>query len=301
MNILLRRRKLGNGSCKGIKAASTADFTILRNDNMAAFPDDLTYALCYVFRWGCTSSLPEREGVVVINSAKSIHWCSDKRQGRLDMQSAGVSVPETWGDAESWRASLGTYDTWPTYPEPDNKYVLRPQHHAQGRNLQVFERRDEEDGTVSAAMQQLGVCYISRLINKVAEYRVMVVQNRVAWVARKTPADASAIAWNVALGGRFDNVRWDSWPLAVVAESLKAAKVSGCDFCGVDVMVDADGKAYVLEVNSAPSQTSAYRQACVAKCFDHIVINGKEPFLVPDRIQSWKNVIHPAIWSRSNA
>lgn len=285
MNILLRRRKLGNGSCKGIKAASTADFTILRNDNMAAFPDDLTYALCYVFRWGCTSSLPEREGVKVVNTAKSIHWCSNKRQGRLDMQSAGVSVPKTYfNEREFLECGPGMY-------------VVRKAQHAQGRDLFC--------GPPAAALTQFlnwgASGYISELIRKVAEYRVMVVQNRVAWVARKTPADPSAIAWNVALGGRFDNVRWGDWPMAVIKEALAAAKVSGCDFCGVDVMVDADGKAYVLEVNSAPSQTSAYRQACVAKCFDYIVTKGKDHFKEPERVRSWKDVIHSSIWSRSNA
>lgn len=280
MNILLRRRKLGNGSCRGIQAVSTTGLTMLRNDS--PFPDNVSI----VFRWGCTSNLPE--GVKVVNTAKSIHWCSDKRQGRLDMQEAGVSVPKTWTD----------FSAVTSYP-----VVVRPDRHAQGRrlytagdatDLQVILQEHFNGGT--------GDCfYISELINKVAEYRVMVVQNRVAWVARKTPADPSAIAWNVALGGRFDNVRWGDWPMAVIKEALAAAKVSGCDFCGVDVMVDADGKAYVLEVNSAPSQTSAYRQACVAKCFDYIVTKGKDHFKEPERVRSWKDVIHSSIWSRSNA
>ena len=87
--------------------------------------------------------------------------------------------------------------------------------------------------------------------------------------------------------------------MAVVKAALKAAKVSSCDFCGVDVMVDAEGNPYVLEVNSAPSQTSPYRQVCVAKAFDHIVQNGKDHF---DDVQdgprrTYKSYIHPALRS----
>lgn len=286
-NILFRRRKLGNGSCRGIQAVSTTGLTMHRNDS------PLPAGLNYVFRWGCTSSIPERDGVVVVNKASAIHWCSNKRQGRLDMQAAGVSVPRTWGSADEFR----DYDDQRGPNEASAvEYVARPVTHAQGRNLVSGGA-----GAVLNALGEWGGGYISELINKVAEYRVMVVQNRAAWVAKKTPGNPEDVAWNVARGGRFDNVRWGDWPMAVIKEALAAAKVSGCDFCGVDVMVDAAGKAYVLEVNSAPSQTSEYRQACVAKAFDHIVTNGKEPLADPSRLRGWKDAIHPAVWSSSNA
>ena len=143
--------------------------------------------------------------------------------------------------------------------------------------------------------------YISEFIDKEHEYRVFVCQNRAVWVAKKTPGNPEDVAWNVAAGGRFDNVRWGEWPLQVIRAALQAARVSGTDFCGVDVMVDYDGNPYVLEVNSAPSQTSPYRQQCVAKAFDYIVRNGKQHFDGVERITSWKDVIHPAVWSRDHA
>lgn len=275
MNILLRRRKLGNGSCRGIEAASTTGLKMFRNDGQ--WPQDVHY----VFRWGCTTNVPQ--GTTVVNSAESIHWCSDKRRGRLEMQAAGVSVPETYATHEFVRLNPAHY--------PGYEWVMRRQHHAQGRDLWA--------GTYAHVMDvlrnQVVDGYVSRLINKVAEYRVAVICNSIAWVARKTPGNPDQVAWNVAQGGRFDNVRWDDWPIEVCKEALKAAKVSGTDFCGVDVMVDADGKPYVLEVNSAPSQTSAYRQGCFARCFDYIVQNGKEHFPDPERIKTYKSMIHPAV------
>ena len=281
--VILRRRKLGRGSAAGIQQFSEQGIRQVRN-----WTDNFPAGTTTVFRWGCTSNVPD--GVSVINSAASIHWCSDKRQGRLDMQEAGVPVPETYGSADEVSSRAG-------------KWVLRPSRHAQGRHLYVYNVADEDrvPGDEYYEMlnkaRELGAHYVSRLINKVAEYRVFVCQNRVVWVAKKTPGNPDDVAWNVARGGRFDNVRWGDWPLAVVKAALAAAKVSGTDFCGVDVMVDADGKPYVLEVNSAPSQTSEYRQRCVAKAFDHIITKGKMHFDdVPDGPKrTWKSYIHPAL------
>src|SRR5687768_11130356 len=129
MNILLRRRKLGNGSCTGIQAASfQRQLVPFRNDGDFSA---LT-GLRYIFRWGCTSTVPDSAGAVVVNSAESIHWCSNKRAGRLAMQAAGVSVPETWGVNAD-----GTIEREGNTPLPadDVPVVARPNTHSQGRNL----------------------------------------------------------------------------------------------------------------------------------------------------------------------
>lgn len=281
--IILRRRRLGRGSANGICLASTTGIVPVRN-----WVNDATGPIDVMFRWGCTSSFPVAG--VTVNSAPSIHWCADKRQGRLDMQAACVSVPETWAsinDEEEWE---GVGESW--------RVVVRKSNHAQGRDLYVptdfrsFESLCDELGE--------GGYYISRLIDKTAEYRVFVCQGRVVWVAQKTPGNPDDVAWNVAQGGRFDNVRWGMWPMAVVEQALHAARVSGTDFSGVDVMEDAEGKAYVLEVNSAPSQTSPYRQQCVAKAFDWIVLNGKEHFPPVTHSSTWRDVLHPALINSSN-
>jgi glutathione synthase/RimK-type ligase-like ATP-grasp enzyme len=137
--------------------------------------------------------------------------------------------------------------------------------------------------------------YISEYIPKVAEYRVFLCQGRVVWVAKKTPANAEAVAWNVAKGGRFDNVNWGDWPLKAVRIAREAFMMSKLDFGGVDIMVDKDNNCYVLEINSAPSQTSPYRQECTAKAFDYIVRNGKAVIPVTEARGDWKKFIHPAI------
>lgn len=235
----------------------------------------------YVFRWGCTSTIPFHSDNV-INSADSIHWCGNKRQSRLDMQAAGVPVPFTVDYNVNAEGYVNTANEW----------IARPAIHSQGRNMFVGSLPDCQRWI----RNNFGEGYCSVKIDKVAEYRVFVCQNRVAWVAQKTPANPHDVAWNVARGGKFDNVRWNEWPIKVIKAALKAAKVSGADFCGVDVMVDRHGKPYVLEANSAPSQTSPYRQSCVAKAFDYIIQNGRETF--PDvHGRTYRDYIHPALFN----
>ena len=295
--IILRRRKLGRTSCREIAAASTTNISVVRNWRQLDLRR-VRQAPKYLFRWGCTSTWdgPRRyeDGdygsyvMETVNSSESIHWCSNKKQGRLDMQAAGVPVPETWS----------VYDFFNEAGDRYEKFVLRPASHAQGRNLVAGDYDTISQATADYDIYNDG--YVSRLIRKVAEYRVFVCQNRAVWVAKKTPGNPDDVAWNVAQGGRFDNVRWGQWNMDVVDAALQAARVSGTDFCGVDVMVDADGMPYVLEVNSAPSQTSPYRQQCVAKAFDYIVRNGKQHF--PNvEAEGWRDIIHPALMREDDA
>ena len=200
------------------------------------------------------------------------------------MQAAGVPVPFTVD-----------YNDYVMPEVRCNEWIARPATHSRGRNLFVSSLTDCQQWI----RNNFGIGYCSVKIDKVAEYRVFVCQNRVVWIAQKTPANPNDVAWNVARGGRFDNVRWGEWPIEVIKAAMKAAKVSGTDFCGVDVMVDRHGKPYVLEVNSAPSQTSPYRQSCVAKAFDYIINNGKQPLsdVSGDRYQDY---IHPAVTTVNN-
>ena len=278
--IILRRRKLGRAT-RHVAEKMQQECSVVR-----VWRDLIPVATSFIFRWGCVNQLPGwTNEVAVVNTAASIGWCTDKRQGRLDMQAAGVPVPKTWGSLEEWFDVIPAGTVAPV--------VIRPERHAQGRHLLLSSNKRE----LYSFAGYHGSVYLSEYIEKVAEYRVLVCQNRAVWVAKKTPGNPEDVAWNVAQGGRFDNVRWGEWPLAVIRAALAAAKVSKTDFCGVDVMVDAEDKPYVLEVNSAPSQTSPYRQQCVAKAFDYIVLNGKKHFddVEDNGRKTWKSYIHPAV------
>lgn len=274
-------RKLEALSQRGLKSVCSGNDTIARGVNL-------------IFRWGCTGRTGMNDAKFV-NTTKAIEWCCDKRGARLAMQAAGVPVPETWTTEEfaivASDADRGILSS--------QKFVARPEHHTQGKQMHVGTALQ-----LAWNQQFFPGGYISRFIDRVAEYRVFVVSNRVAWVNRTEDPGDGRMAWNYADG---DNVYWGDWPAKVVTAALAAAKVSGTDFCAVDLMVDADGNAYVSEVNTAPGQEGTYHPSCVAKCFDYIIANGKEKFadpVVPEGTpadRAWRWYIHPAVSEQANA
>ena len=274
--LILRRRKLGLGSCRGIKQFSKTGIDFIRNDKV--IPENVPI----IFRWGCTSNVPN--GAVVVNSAKAIHWVSDKRTSRMVFAEAGLA-PKTWTSPDDWADDVAGLE--------DKKCIIRRATHHQGRYLHLSDTYENVRDFCNYYGE--GNYYISEYIPKVAEYRVFIAQGRAVWVAQKTPANPDDVAWNVAKGGRFDNVRWDQWPLRAVRTAREAFLLSGLDFGGVDVMVGPDGKCYVLEINSAPSQTSPYRQECTAKAFDWIVQHGKAAIPVIEERGGYRKFIHPAL------
>lgn len=282
--VFYRRRNLGRGSVKGMRevlaglGVSSVSFrTWLREANLP--PATL------IVRWGNTSTLrPQDRQAKVLNQAEAIHRVNDKKGFRMLLQTQAPGIVPT------------TIITLPT--ELLQPVVVRTATHSRGRNLWLVNTLEELVNVTST----LPDWYASEYIKKVAEYRVYVVNGRVATVAQKTPDNPDAVAWNVAQGGRFDVVRWGSWPLEVCRVAIEGFRHSGLDFGGVDVMVDETGRAYLIEINSAPSLPAlsdgsvSYRQECIAKSFAYIYEKGNE-WIEPSGYSNWRDVIHPAIWS----
>lgn len=276
----IRRRGLGHGSTMGMKnylEGLGVPVNVWRADRRAPTEPGL------IVRWGCTASLPFTGSV--INTAGAIHRVNDKAGYRVLVQGENESlVPPT----------ITHIDQDATYP-----LVVRPRRHAQGRNLAVVQNKDELRSVLCDPVF-MG-WYASSLIEKEAEYRVYVGNGRVVSVARKTPANPEAVAWNVSQGGRFDVVHWGDWPIEVCRLAIEAFKPSGLDFGGVDVMVErGTGRPYLLEINSAPSLPSlsdgtvSYRQVCMAKYF-HYLLSESNAWIELGEGNNWRDLIHPSI------
>lgn len=285
--VMLRRRKLGRTSCREIAGFANNIAHVVRNDQ------PMPNGVSMVIRWGTTSNIPVNN---VVNTAEAIHRVGDKAGFRRvlmdewDINDHCLCPRTIFADSDATfnGDNIQVDGGWDmSFP-----LVVRPKVHAQGRHVYLCNNRAELD---AAALRCGAGWYASTYIPKVAEYRITFVQGRVSWVAKKTPGNPQDVAWNVARGGRFDNVRWDEWPLKAVRVSREAFLLSGLDFGAVDVMLDAEGNPYVLEINSAPSQTSPYRQECMAKCFDYLIVNGKQAINVSEQRGGWKKFIHPAL------
>jgi len=282
MSYLLRRRKLGRTSTTKISEYSKNKIGVVLNE-----VDKAPRTADVVFRWGCTATIDNKPALIV-NNAKAIHAVTDKAGFRKLLSSKNLAVP-SWTHVKDW-VKDGTI----------TPVVIRPNTHHQGRHL--YFCKTEKEVLSQVAKMQSGY-YISQFFDKTEEFRVFVVQGRVVCVASKTPGNPKDIAWNVAQGGHFDNVKWGDWDIKACLMSIEAMNLAGLDFGGVDIMKDKRGNLSILEINSAPSLTSEYRQQCFAKAFDYIIERNSCATIPLRSIRPsdyrWRNIIHPAISSEA--
>lgn len=98
--------------------------------------------------------------------------------------------------------------------------------------------------------------YYTRYVQVSREYRVWTFRNRVLGVYEKVlryPKKAKkrpGVAWNWARGYAFQFYR--EAPVELGQLGIKAVAAVGLDFGAVDIVEDAQGHRFVLEVNSAP-------------------------------------------------
>jgi len=314
MSILfLRRKGLGLGSVLGMKSYLTSSGDSITANvyttNHRKWRDQPESSTRLMVRWGVTtpmSTLPGLENIntgsmKVYNKAEAISRVNNKSQFRQVLLSEGMTsglVPPTTFLANGLNPAILSDD----YP-----VIVRPNRHAQGRNLWVANNGAELTSILRRhgrnKLAQGG--YISKLIPKQKEYRVYVFDGRVASVAEKIPHDRNQVAWNVAQGGEFRVVRWDEWPLEAIRASVECFRLSGLNFGGVDVILSDQNIPYVIEINSAPSLPSlsdgsiSYRQSAMAKCFAYaynkIVAGETTTWMEPSGYDNWRNVIHPAL------
>jgi tetrahydromethanopterin:alpha-L-glutamate ligase len=181
-------------------------------------------------------------GVLVVNDARAIERCVDKSMTSFLLARAGVATPATWAleSEEAARAIVRREAV-------DGPLVLKPLFGSQGRGLRLI--RNERDLPAPAAVA--GVYYLQQFVavqeDEFRDFRLLVSRGRV--IAAMMRHSTNWVT-NIKRGGR---------PTAAVVDSemkelaIRAASAVGADFAGVDILVCADGRALVLEINSMPS------------------------------------------------
>lgn len=266
MSYILRRKGYG----EGLVDVALFSKTGLTLETAETQPRDAEY----VFRWGCTANVYARH---VVNDAKAIHKVYDKIGFRMEMN-ANVLCPRTW-------CSLAEFI--------DDDYIhavlIRKNNHSRSEDMYTPQSRKE----IIEVCEKLGRgnYYISEIIQKTHEYRVMFVQGRVIGVIEKIPRDKRELSWGCVDSGDYKYINWEDWPLDMIEVAMKAADLSGLDFGAIDVISDKD-RHYVLEINSA-CWLSPYFCKIFVEAFDYIVKNGhKKLSRYPEK--GYRGYIHPS-------
>lgn len=183
-----------------------------------------------------------RNDVLVINDACAIERCVDKSMTSFLLARAGLATPQTWATESQEQAREIVRREAAHGP-----LVLKPLFGSQGRGLRLI--RTEAELPDPAAMA--GVYYLQRYVggerDPYRDFRLLVSAGRV--VAAMVRHSAHWIT-NIKQGGR---------PIRAVVDAemnglaLAAAAAVGAQVAGVDIIVDANGRPTVLEVNSMPA------------------------------------------------
>lgn len=271
-NYILRRNGMGDGLVD-VPLYTQTGLEVHTAQDIPGDPID------YVFRWGCTATIG---GANVVNSATAIHRVYDKRAFRMELDEHELS-PQSWPSVGDWSASE-------IYP-----CLIRKNNHSRSEDMYVARSVREVLDTCESLGK--GNYYISELIQKTKEYRVMFCSGRVIGVIEKVPRDVNEVSWGCVDTGNYKYVEWTEWPLSVTRRAMEAVSLSKLDFGAVDVICGPTGlsgpnRPYVLEINSAP-WLSPYFTKIFTQAFDYIVNNGKDhiPIIHGD---SFHGYIHPS-------
>jgi tetrahydromethanopterin:alpha-L-glutamate ligase len=179
-------------------------------------------------------------GVPVWNDARAIERCVDKSMTSFLLARAGVATPESWTVEGITRARA-------VIAGAGGEMVLKPLFGAQGRGLRRIARPEDLPPPEVVG----GVYYLQRYLRPAGEgfrdHRLFVCAGEV--IAAMTRRGADWIT-NVKQGGVPEPLTPDR---EMTALALRATEAVGAAYAGVDLLRDAAGRLWVLEVNSMPA------------------------------------------------
>lgn len=184
-------------------------------------------------------------GVLVYNDGHAVERTVDKAMTSFLLHHHHVPTPPTWVcESRHHAQAIVLRETM-----AGRALVMKPLFGSQGMGV----RKLDHQSAFPVPMEQHveGLYYLQSYIDSGEgawhDFRVFVIDGQaVAAMVRH----GSSWVNNVALGARCEAVGIDS---AIADLAIAAAKSVGIDYCGVDVIRDAKGQLFVLEVNSIPA------------------------------------------------
>lgn len=200
----------------------------------------------------------EAAGVPVVNSPKALECAVDKYLTTARLAAAGLPVPDTivCQTADAALAGLA---------QLGGDVVVKPLFGSEGRG--IVRVSDPDMGVrVFRTLERIGAAlYLQRFVDHGgSDIRVLVLDGRVLGGMRRVAVDD--FRTNVARHARGERHE----PTAQERDwALRAAAATGAVFAGVDILYDADGAGYVIEVNAVPGWKAfaAANQLDVAAAF----------------------------------
>jgi RimK family alpha-L-glutamate ligase len=191
-----------------------------------------------IFRMDALHRL-EDLGVRVINPAASIERTVDKYYTSYLLADAGIPTPHTFV-TEDFEQAMAAFQEM-------GDVIVKPLFGSEGKGM----TRVSDEDTAYRLFRHLELCryifYLQQYIPHAdQDIRAFVVGGRVVAAMRR-----HGTGWktNYSKGARVEPLHLDD---ELQKLSLRAARLLGTEYAGVDLLPAEDGRHYVLEVNSIP-------------------------------------------------
>ena len=181
-------------------------------------------------------------GMAMINSPRAIEIGVDKYLSLSLMRQAGLPGVDTVV-CQSYDDAMQAFDTL------GGDVVVKPIFGSQGFGITRMTDRALAQRAFTQLRDMRSIIYVQRYVpHDGSDVRLFVLGKRVLAAMRRRCGEGD---WrtNVALGGRGEPLAADD---ALTDLALRAARACEAQVCGVDVLFDAGGRPYVLEVNPIP-------------------------------------------------
>lgn len=193
-----------------------------------------------VFRMDVLQTLQQR-GLPVYNSPRALETCIDKYVTLARLRDAGLRVPPTivCQDADAARTA---------FDELGGDVVVKPLFGSEGRGMVRVSDPDIAWRTFRTLERLETVLYVQQFIPHPGwDVRIFVLRQRVLTAMRRHGHGH----WrtNVAQGATAEPF---TPPPELIWLALRATAAVGTWAAGVDLLQDADGRWYVIEVNAVP-------------------------------------------------
>lgn len=194
-----------------------------------------------ILRMDLLAGLADR-GVRIVNSPKSIECAVDKYLTSQKLAMAGIPVPDTVV-CECSDTALEAFE------HLGRDVVVKPVFGAEGRGILRVDHPEIAHRTLRT-LDRLNVSlYLQRFIaNPQRDIRILLLDNQPVAALQRFAAEGDFRS-NAAQHGSAKRYLPTDDELQL---ACSAAQVTGCVFAGIDIMIGADGRPYVIEVNAVP-------------------------------------------------
>lgn len=193
-----------------------------------------------VFRMDALARLAAA-GVTVVNSPRSMECAVDKFLTTSRLEAEGLTVPATVTCQDSGAAMDG-------FARLGGDVVVKPLFGAEGRGICRVSDPDLAFRTFRTLERTGAVLYLQKFIEHPGfDVRVLILDGRVLGAMKRFSTDD--FRTNVSRSAKTETHQATSNESEM---ALAAAEAVGARICGVDLLYDAAGRCFVIEVNAVP-------------------------------------------------